>query len=40
VDGLTGHRANLLKPDFTHIGVGAVTVAGGRVYGVQVFLTV
>jgi uncharacterized protein YkwD len=34
-----GHRANLLKPGFTHIGVGAVTVAGGRVYGVQVFLT-
>jgi uncharacterized protein YkwD len=34
-----GHRANLLKPDFTHIGVGSVTVATGRVYGVQVFLT-
>jgi uncharacterized protein YkwD len=35
-----GHRANLLEPESTHIGVGAVTTAGGRVYGVQVFLTV
>jgi uncharacterized protein YkwD len=38
-----GHRVNVLNPGFTHIGVGAVTVAGGRVYrvyGVQVFLTV
>jgi uncharacterized protein YkwD len=34
-----GHRANLLKPGFTHIGVGAVATAAGRVYGVQVFLT-
>jgi uncharacterized protein YkwD len=34
-----GHRANLLTPEFTHLGVGA-TVVGGRVYGVQVFLTV
>ena len=35
-----GHRANLLGPGFTHLGVGSVTAAGGRVYGVQVFLTV
>jgi uncharacterized protein YkwD len=34
-----GHRTNLLKPGFTHIGVGAVATAGGRVHGVQVFLT-
>ena len=34
-----GHRANLLKPDFTHLGVGAVSTATGRVYGVQVFVT-
>ena len=33
-----GHRANLLRPEFTHLGVGSVPTAGGRVYGVQVFL--
>jgi uncharacterized protein YkwD len=35
----SGHRANILNPDFTHLGVGDVTTATGRVYGVQVFLT-
>jgi uncharacterized protein YkwD len=35
----TGHRANLLNAAFTHLGVGAVSTATGRVYGVQVFVT-
>ena len=35
----TGHRANILNPAFTHLGVGDVTTSTGRVYGVQVFLT-
>ena len=30
-----GHRANILHPDFTHIGIG---VAAGRPYWTQVFL--
>lgn len=34
-----GHRANILNAGFTHIGIGDVTTATGRVYGVQVFLT-
>jgi uncharacterized protein YkwD len=34
-----GHRANILNPAFTHLGVGDVTTSSGRVYGVQVFLT-
>ena len=34
-----GHRANILNPTFTHIGVGDVTTSSGRVYAVQVFLT-
>ena len=34
-----GHRANILNPGFTHLGVGEVTTSTGRVYGVQVFLT-
>ena len=34
-----GHRANILNPGFTHIGVGDVMTSSGRVYGVQVFLT-
>jgi uncharacterized protein YkwD len=34
-----GHRANILNPAFTHLGVGEVTTSAGRVYGVQVFLT-
>lgn len=33
-----GHRANLLQPAFTHLGVGAVATPGGRVFGVQVLL--
>jgi uncharacterized protein YkwD len=33
-----GHRANILNPVFTHLGVGDVTTSTGRVYGVQVFL--
>lgn len=37
--GSTGHRANILNPSFTHLGVGDVTTSTGRVYGVQVFLT-
>jgi uncharacterized protein YkwD len=35
-----GHRANILNPRFNQIGIGAVRVAGGRVYGVQVFVRV
>jgi uncharacterized protein YkwD len=34
-----GHRANILNAAFTHLGVGDVTQSDGRVYGVQVFLT-
>ena len=34
-----GHRANILKPGFTHLGVGDVKLLSGRVYAVQVFLT-
>lgn len=34
-----GHRANVLNPAFTHIGVGDVMTSSSRVYGVQVFLT-
>ncbi len=33
-----GHRANILNPRLTRLGVGAVRVGSGRVYGVQVFL--
>ncbi len=35
----SGHRANILNPGFTHLGVGDVVTSTGRVYGVQVFLT-
>lgn len=35
----TGHRANILNAGFTHIGIGDVTTSTGRVYGVQLFLT-
>ena len=34
-----GHRANILRPNYTHIGVGATATAAGRVYGTQIFLT-
>lgn len=37
--GSAGHRANILNPAFTHLGVGDVTTPTGRVYAVQVFLT-
>ncbi|MCY7364475.1 MAG: CAP domain-containing protein, partial [Frankiaceae bacterium] len=37
--GSTGHRANILNAGYTHVGVGAVRTATGRVYGVQVFVT-
>lgn len=37
--GSTGHRANILNAAFTHLGVGAVSTSTGRVYGVQVFVT-
>lgn len=33
-----GHRANILNPAFTHIGVGATKTSSGRWYGVQVFV--
>jgi Ca2+-binding RTX toxin-like protein len=32
-----GHRANMLNPNFTEIGVGVAQGASGRTYGVQVF---
>ncbi len=34
-----GHRANILNPAFTHIGIGAAKTASGRWYGVQDFIT-
>ncbi len=34
-----GHRANILNPAFTHVGISALTTSSGRVYGVQDFLT-
>ena len=34
-----GHRANILNPKFSHLGVGAVQTSTGRWFGVQVFLT-
>jgi uncharacterized protein YkwD len=34
-----GHRANILDPAFTHIGIGAVKSSSGRWYGVQDFIT-
>lgn len=33
-----GHRANVLDPRFTHVGVAAARTATGRTYGTQVFL--
>jgi uncharacterized protein YkwD len=32
-----GHRANLLKPEFTSIGIGVV-ISGGRYWVTQVFM--
>jgi uncharacterized protein YkwD len=34
----SGHRANILNPSFTAIGVAAVTDSSGRWYGVQDFI--
>lgn len=36
--GSPGHRANILDPRFTHLGVGAVKTSVGRTYGTQDFL--
>jgi uncharacterized protein YkwD len=33
-----GHRANILNPSYTGIGIGAVTDSSGRWYGVQDFI--
>lgn len=33
-----GHRTNILRPEMTHIGLGSVERADGRVYGCQLFL--
>lgn len=35
----TRHRANILDPRFTAVGVGVATSAGGSTYVVQVFIT-
>jgi uncharacterized protein YkwD len=37
--GSTGHRANILRASYTHIGVGIARTSTGRVYGTQNFLT-
>lgn len=37
--GSPGHRANILRPGFTHIGISATRTASGRWYATQVFLT-
>ena len=37
--GSRGHRANILNPGFTHIGVGAARTRAGRTYATQNFLT-
>ena len=34
-----GHRENILRPQFTHLGVGAVQRSDGRWYLTQDFLT-
>lgn len=34
-----GHRANILKPAFTHLGVAAVRTSSGRWWGTQNFAT-
>jgi len=35
--GSPGHRQNILRPEYTHLGVGAATTGTGRWFGVQVF---
>jgi uncharacterized protein YkwD len=37
--GSTGHRANILRPSHTHVGVGIAQTSTGRIYGTQEFLT-
>ena len=34
----SGHRANILRPRFDHIGIGIVRAPSGRVYEAQVFI--
>lgn len=34
-----GHRANILNPAYTHIGIGVVRRADGQAFGVQKFVT-
>ncbi len=36
--GSPGHRANILDPTYTHLGVGTSLTSAGRVYGTQNFL--
>lgn len=36
----SGHRENILRPQLTHLGVGAVSTGSGRWYAVQVFVRV
>jgi len=33
-----GHRANILNPQFTHVGIGATRDSGGRLWMTQVFI--
>jgi uncharacterized YkwD family protein/spore coat assembly protein SafA len=33
-----GHRANILSPSFTHIGVGAAKISNGTLYWTQMFM--
>jgi uncharacterized protein YkwD len=33
-----GHKANILKPEFTHIGVGYLTGGEYRTYWTQMFV--
>jgi uncharacterized protein YkwD len=35
----SGHRENILRSSFTHLGVGIARTSTGRVYGTQNFLT-
>jgi uncharacterized protein YkwD len=37
--GSPGHRANLLNPRYTHLGAGTTLSPSGRLYGVQVFVS-
>ena len=33
-----GHRANILNPQFTHVGIGATTDSRGQLWMAQVFI--